>query len=74
MSTCDGKIQAVHIHILIVMTTDPQGRKVVIPLQVQLTGEDKWFQVDISCPFIKRNGERDLLPTREWKQLQLFSG
>ncbi|XP_034046865.1 zona pellucida sperm-binding protein 4-like [Thalassophryne amazonica] len=31
---------------------------VVIPLQVQLKGEDRWFRVNISCPLIKRYSER----------------
>ncbi|XP_035472230.2 zona pellucida sperm-binding protein 4-like isoform X2 [Scophthalmus maximus] len=34
-----------------------EGYKVVIPLQVQLTGEDQWFSVNISCPLIKRSRE-----------------
>ncbi len=55
-----------------VMTFDPQGSKVVIPLQVQLTGEDRWFRVNISCPLIKRYSERTrLMPTREWRQLMM---
>ncbi|XP_070837406.1 zona pellucida sperm-binding protein 4-like [Chaetodon trifascialis] len=41
-----------------------EGSKVVIPLQVQLTGEDRWFRVNISCPLIKRYSERTrLVPT-----------
>ncbi|XP_040918237.1 zona pellucida sperm-binding protein 4-like [Toxotes jaculatrix] len=35
-----------------------ESSKVVIPLQVQLTGEDQWFRVNISCPLIKRYSER----------------
>lgn len=50
---------------------DPQGSKVIIPLHVQLTGEDQWFRVNISCPLIKTYSERTrLIPTREWKQLR----
>lgn len=52
------------------MTFAPQGSKVVIPLQVQLTGEDRWIRVNISCPLIKRHSERTrLIPTREWRAL-----
>uniref|UniRef100_A0A671UMC5 Zona pellucida sperm-binding protein 4-like n=1 Tax=Sparus aurata TaxID=8175 RepID=A0A671UMC5_SPAAU len=41
-----------------------EGGKVVIPLQVQLTGEDRWIRVNISCPLIKRHSERTrLIPT-----------
>ncbi|XP_039978889.1 zona pellucida sperm-binding protein 2-like isoform X7 [Xiphias gladius] len=41
-----------------------EGSKVVIPLQVQLRGEDQWFRVNISCPLIKRYSERTpLIPT-----------
>ncbi|KAK2894158.1 zona pellucida sperm-binding protein 4-like [Channa argus] len=41
-----------------------EGSKVVVPLQVQLMGEDKWFRVNISCPLIKRYIERTrLTPT-----------
>ncbi|KAG8006419.1 Zona pellucida sperm-binding protein 4 [Nibea albiflora] len=41
-----------------------EGSRVVIPLQVQLTGEDRWFRVNISCPLIKRHSERtQLAPT-----------
>ncbi|XP_051243978.1 zona pellucida sperm-binding protein 4-like [Dicentrarchus labrax] len=41
-----------------------KGSKVVISLQVQLTGEDRWFRVNISCPLIKRASERtQLIPT-----------
>ncbi|XP_054463925.1 zona pellucida sperm-binding protein 4-like [Anoplopoma fimbria] len=41
-----------------------KGSKVVIPLQVQLTGEDRWLRVNISCPLIKRRSERTRpLPT-----------
>ncbi|XP_023287370.1 zona pellucida sperm-binding protein 4-like [Seriola lalandi dorsalis] len=37
---------------------------VVIPLQVQLTGQDQWLRVNISCPVIKRHSERTApLPT-----------
>ncbi|XP_034567101.1 zona pellucida sperm-binding protein 4-like [Notolabrus celidotus] len=38
-----------------------EGSRVVIPLQVQLTGEDRWFRVNISCPLIKRHSERSPL-------------
>ncbi|XP_062295329.1 zona pellucida sperm-binding protein 4-like [Scomber scombrus] len=38
--------------------TQVEGSKVVIPLQVQVTGEDRWFRVNISCPLIKRSRER----------------
>lgn len=52
------------------MTFNLQGSKVVIPLQVQLAGEDRWFRVNIGCPLIKRYSERTrLIPTREWRQL-----
>ncbi|XP_059204424.1 zona pellucida sperm-binding protein 4-like [Centropristis striata] len=41
-----------------------EGSKVVIPLQIQLAGEDRWFSVNISCPLIKRHSERTrLVPT-----------
>ncbi|KAI3360133.1 hypothetical protein L3Q82_014447 [Scortum barcoo] len=41
-----------------------EGSKVVIPLQVQLTGEDRWLMVNISCPLIKRYSKRtQLTPT-----------
>ncbi|XP_033501361.2 zona pellucida sperm-binding protein 4-like [Epinephelus lanceolatus] len=41
-----------------------EGSKVIIPLQVQLTGEDRWFRVNISCPLIKRHSERTrVIPT-----------
>ncbi|XP_069557558.1 zona pellucida sperm-binding protein 4-like [Brachyistius frenatus] len=35
-----------------------EDSKVVIPLQVQLTGEERWIRVNISCPLIKRRTER----------------
>ncbi|XP_023148863.1 zona pellucida sperm-binding protein 4-like [Amphiprion ocellaris] len=35
-----------------------EGSKVVIPLQVQLTGEDRWIRVNISCSLIKRRNEK----------------
>ncbi|CAJ1075792.1 zona pellucida sperm-binding protein 4-like [Xyrichtys novacula] len=38
-----------------------EGGRVVIPLQVQLTTEDRWFRVNISCPLIKRHSERSPL-------------
>ncbi len=61
-------VWSVHTHI--VVTFDPQGSKVVIPLQVQLTGEDRWLRVNISCPLIKRSSDRTrLIPTREWRRL-----
>ncbi|XP_047214020.1 zona pellucida sperm-binding protein 4-like [Girardinichthys multiradiatus] len=34
-----------------------EGNKVVIPLLVQLTGENRWIRVNISCPLIKRRSE-----------------
>ncbi|XP_074511606.1 zona pellucida sperm-binding protein 4-like [Sebastes fasciatus] len=42
-----------------------ESSKVVIPLQVQLTGKDhRWFGVNISCPLIKRrSGRTQLIPT-----------
>ncbi|XP_031176948.1 zona pellucida sperm-binding protein 4-like [Sander lucioperca] len=41
-----------------------EGSKVVIPLQVQLTGGDRWFRVNIICPLIKRRSEKtELIPT-----------
>ncbi|XP_045928828.1 zona pellucida sperm-binding protein 4-like [Micropterus dolomieu] len=41
-----------------------EGSKVIIPLHVQLTGEDQWFRVNISCPLIKTYSERTrLIPT-----------
>ncbi|KAK2833816.1 hypothetical protein Q5P01_017705 [Channa striata] len=41
-----------------------EGDKVVIPLQVQLMGQAKWFRVNISCPLLKRSSERTrLIPT-----------
>uniref|UniRef100_A0A672YI23 ZP domain-containing protein n=1 Tax=Sphaeramia orbicularis TaxID=375764 RepID=A0A672YI23_9TELE len=48
---------------------DSQGSEVVIPLHVQLKGEDRWFRVNISCPLIKRLIQRTrLMPTCEWRQ------
>ncbi|XP_068192423.1 zona pellucida sperm-binding protein 4-like [Antennarius striatus] len=35
-----------------------QGGRMVIPLRLQLTGEARWFRVNISCPLIKRYGEK----------------
>ncbi|XP_041672849.1 zona pellucida sperm-binding protein 4-like isoform X2 [Cheilinus undulatus] len=35
-----------------------EDSRVVVPLQVQLTGEDRWFRVNISCPLIKRHSQR----------------
>ncbi|XP_016896046.1 zona pellucida sperm-binding protein 4-like isoform X2 [Cynoglossus semilaevis] len=32
-----------------------EHNRVVIPLQVQLRGEDQWFRVNISCPLRKRS-------------------
>ncbi|XP_029996320.1 zona pellucida sperm-binding protein 4-like [Sphaeramia orbicularis] len=44
--------------------TQVQGSEVVIPLHVQLKGEDRWFRVNISCPLIKRLIQRTrLMPT-----------
>ncbi|XP_029014465.1 zona pellucida sperm-binding protein 4-like [Betta splendens] len=40
-----------------------KGSEVVVPLQVQLKGEDKWLRVNISCPLIQRHHERTLVPT-----------
>ncbi|XP_071330509.1 zona pellucida sperm-binding protein 4-like [Trachinotus anak] len=41
-----------------------EDSRVVIPLQVQLAGEEQWLRVNISCPLIKRHSERTpLLPT-----------
>ncbi|XP_054615605.1 zona pellucida sperm-binding protein 4-like isoform X2 [Dunckerocampus dactyliophorus] len=41
-----------------------KGSKAVVPLQVQLTGEDGWFRVNISCPLTRRSTERtQLSPT-----------
>ncbi|XP_019726501.1 zona pellucida sperm-binding protein 4-like [Hippocampus comes] len=39
-----------------------KGSKVVVPLQVQLTGEDRWFRVNISCPLTRRPRGRPPLP------------
>uniref|UniRef100_A0AAQ4NTN8 Uncharacterized protein n=1 Tax=Gasterosteus aculeatus aculeatus TaxID=481459 RepID=A0AAQ4NTN8_GASAC len=48
---------------------DPQGSKVIVPLQIQLTGEDRWLRVNISCPLIKRQRVRTPpIPTREWRE------
>ncbi|XP_007560318.1 zona pellucida sperm-binding protein 4-like isoform X1 [Poecilia formosa] len=35
-----------------------EGNKVVIPLMVQLTGENQWIRVNISCPLIKRSSQK----------------
>ncbi|XP_043956525.1 zona pellucida sperm-binding protein 1-like isoform X1 [Gambusia affinis] len=35
-----------------------EGNKVVIPLLVQLTGENQWIRVNISCPLIKRSSQK----------------
>uniref|UniRef100_A0A8C5G2A9 Zona pellucida sperm-binding protein 4-like n=1 Tax=Gouania willdenowi TaxID=441366 RepID=A0A8C5G2A9_GOUWI len=35
-----------------------EGNNVIIPLQVQLKGQDRWIRVNISCPLIKRRSER----------------
>ncbi|CAB1449901.1 unnamed protein product [Pleuronectes platessa] len=41
-----------------------ENTRVVIPLHVQLKGEDQWFRVNISCPLIRRQSERTpLRPT-----------
>ncbi|KAM4635541.1 zona pellucida sperm-binding protein 1-like [Polymixia lowei] len=40
-----------------------EGSAVVIPLVVQLTGEDRWFRVNISCPLIKRHSKGPHLST-----------
>lgn len=49
------------------MNFDPQSNKVVVLLEVQLTGEDQWFRVKISCPLIQRNSNKNrLIPSRKW--------
>ncbi|KAM4716412.1 zona pellucida sperm-binding protein 4-like [Anableps anableps] len=35
-----------------------EGNKVVIPLLVQLRGQNQWIRVNISCPLIKRSSQR----------------
>ncbi|KAK5856677.1 hypothetical protein PBY51_008258 [Eleginops maclovinus] len=35
-----------------------EGSRAIVPLSVQLTGEDGWFSVTVSCPLIKRHSER----------------
>ncbi|XP_037332388.2 zona pellucida sperm-binding protein 4-like [Pungitius pungitius] len=35
-----------------------EGSKVIVPLQIQLSGEDRWLMVNISCPLIKRQRVR----------------
>ncbi|KAM8844557.1 zona pellucida sperm-binding protein 4-like isoform 2-T2 [Spinachia spinachia] len=35
-----------------------EGGKVIVPLQIQLTGEDSWLRVNVSCPLIKRQRVR----------------
>ncbi|KAK1877057.1 Zona pellucida sperm-binding protein 4 [Dissostichus eleginoides] len=35
-----------------------EGSRAIVPLNVQLTGEDGWFNVTISCPLIKRHSQR----------------
>lgn len=41
-----------------------QDRTVIIPLHVQLMGEDRWYKVNISCPLVKRSSEKTpLIPT-----------
>lgn len=40
-----------------------KDRTVVIPLHVQLIGEDRWYRVNISCPLIKKDDRTPLLPT-----------
>lgn len=37
-----------------------KDRKVAVPLHVQLTGEDHWYRVNVSCPLVKR--QTDQLP------------
>ena len=50
----------------IVINFDPQDSKVVIPLLVQLMGEDRWLRVRISCPLVRRiSNQAGLIPTRE---------
>lgn len=68
MSLQSGCMSLLDSHAAI--TFHPQGSKVVIPLQVQLAGEDRWIRVNISCPLIKARSERTQpRPTREWRQL-----
>lgn len=63
---------ASRLNIYTVMNFDPQGSEVVIRLQVQLSSEDQWFRVKISCPLIKRHSNRTrLIPTREWGRLMM---
>lgn len=58
------------MHCISTSTVNPQGSKVVIRLQVQLTVDDQWVRVKITCPLIKRHSNRTrLIPTREWGQL-----
>ncbi|KAF1379165.1 hypothetical protein PFLUV_G00173240 [Perca fluviatilis] len=41
-----------------------EGSKVLLPLEVQLTGGDRWFRVDVSCPLMLKRSERtQLIPT-----------
>ncbi|XP_068605879.1 zona pellucida sperm-binding protein 4-like [Brachionichthys hirsutus] len=35
-----------------------EGGRLVVPLQLQLAGDVRWFRVNISCPLIKRHAER----------------
>lgn len=57
--------------LLNIHSVTPQGSQVVIPLQVQLTVDDQWLRVKITCPLIKRHSNRTrLIPTREWGQLR----
>ncbi|KAI4822314.1 hypothetical protein KUCAC02_007868 [Chaenocephalus aceratus] len=35
-----------------------EGSRVIVPLKVQLTGEDGWFNVTIGCPLKKTHNER----------------
>nr|XP_057905372.1 zona pellucida sperm-binding protein 4-like [Doryrhamphus excisus] len=39
-----------------------KGSKVVVPLQVQLTGEDGWFGINISCPLRSSRQRTRLAP------------
>ncbi|KAM3598552.1 uncharacterized protein V6R79_019506 [Siganus canaliculatus] len=44
-----------------------EGSKVLIPLQVQLTTEERWFKVNISCPLIKKYSGKNRLISRSLK-------
>ncbi|XP_072299974.1 zona pellucida sperm-binding protein 4-like [Eucyclogobius newberryi] len=38
-----------------------KDKTVVVPLHVQLKGEERWYRVNISCPLIKRYSDRNTL-------------